>query len=61
MAFSFAVLAPAALWEPLRSHRRTLEKQWKGIVGIGACMALSIALNNISLLDVSLTLNQIIR
>ena len=60
MAFSFAVLTPVALWEPVRSHKRMLEKQWRGIVAIGACMALSIALNNISLLDVSLTLNQII-
>ncbi|PRW61386.1 Drug Metabolite transporter superfamily [Chlorella sorokiniana] len=61
MAFSFAVLAPVALQEPLRSHKRTLERCWKGVLSIGACMALNIALNNISLLDVSLTLNQIIR
>jgi len=61
MAFSFAVLAPVALQEPLRSHKRTLERCWKGVLSIGGCMALNIALNNISLLDVSLTLNQIIR
>lgn len=61
MAFSFCVLAPVAMREPWESHRRTLEKQWKGIVYIGAFMALNIALNNISLLDISLTLNQIIR
>lgn len=61
MAFSFCILAPLALREPWDSHRRTLEKQWKGIMYIGAFMALNIALNNISLLDISLTLNQIIR
>ena len=109
MAFSFLVLAPVALRQPWETHRRTLEKQWRGAPGwrvrcppvwlraalppsrarmwhcppaprrnsaaacsqplslaagiatISACMALNIALNNISLLDVSLTLNQIIR
>ena len=61
MAFSFLVLAPVALREPWEAHRRTLEKQWQGVVYIGAFMALNIALNNISLLDISLTLNQIIR
>lgn len=61
MAFSFLVLAPVAMREPWESHRRTLEKQWRGVVYIGSFMALNIALNNISLLDISLTLNQIIR
>ena len=61
MAFSFLVLAPVALREPWEAHRRTLEKRWQGVVYIGAFMALNIALNNISLLDISLTLNQIIR
>ena len=61
MAFSFIVLAPAALLQPMEVHRATLEKQWKGILYIGSFMALNIALNNISLLDISLSLNQIIR
>lgn len=61
MAFSFMVLAPLAMREPWEVHRATLQKQWKGVVYIGAFMALNIALNNISLLDISLTLNQIIR
>ena len=30
-------------------HRETLQKQWKGIVAIGAFMAANIALNNTSL------------
>lgn len=61
MAFSFLVLAPVALREPWETHVRSLEKQWRGVVYIGAFMALNIALNNLSLMDISLTLNQIIR
>ena len=61
MVFSFAVLMPVALMEPWHTHQRLIEKQWKGIVVVGVSLALNIALNNISLLDVSLTLNQIIR
>ena len=38
MAFSFLVLAPVALLQPWESHRRTLEKQWKGIVYVGSFM-----------------------
>lgn len=30
MAFSFVVLAPVALRQPWKVHRRSLEKQWKG-------------------------------
>lgn len=55
MAFSFAILAPLALREGLAAHLRTLQKQWKGVVYIGCFMALNIALNNASLLDVSLS------
>lgn len=61
MAFSFLVLAPFALRTSWETHLRTLEKQWKGILYIGGFMALNIALNNISLLDISLSLNQVIR
>jgi solute carrier family 35 protein E4 len=61
MAFSFIVLSPLALQTPLDVHVRTLQKQWRGIVLIGCFMALNIALNNISLLDISLSLNQVIR
>ena len=55
MAFSFVALAPLALRESWESHQRTLAKQWRGIVYIGAFMALNIALNNISLLDIRCT------
>lgn len=61
MIFSFAVLLPFALAYEVEVHKNTLQKQWKGIVYIGCFMALNIALNNISLLDISLSLNQIIR
>ena len=52
MAFSFLALAPVALLQPWEVHVRTLKKQWRGIVYIGGFMALNIALNNISLLDI---------
>lgn len=61
MSFSFLVLAPFALQIPLDTHVKTLQKQWKGVLYIGSFMALNIALNNISLLDISLSLNQVIR
>ena len=61
MAFSFLVLGPIALRTPWEVHERTLAKQWRGILYIGSFMALNIALNNISLLDISLSLNQVIR
>jgi len=61
MAFSFIVLSPFALAMDMDVHIKTLQKQWKGILYIGAFMALNIALNNLSLLDISLSLNQIIR
>ncbi|KAI7840393.1 hypothetical protein COHA_005894 [Chlorella ohadii] len=61
MAFGFAALAPVALRRPWHVHRRKLAKQWRGILAIGAFLALNITLNNASLLDMTLTLNQIIR
>jgi hypothetical protein len=61
MSFSFIVLSPFALRIPWDIHQKTLAKQWKGLLYIGSFMALNIALNNISLLDISLSLNQVIR
>jgi drug/metabolite transporter (DMT)-like permease len=61
MAFSFIVLSPFALRMGWDTHQHTLQKQWKGILYIGSFMALNISLNNLSLLDISLSLNQIIR
>lgn len=61
MAFSFLVLAPMALRMPWEKHKKTLRQQWRGIVCIGLFMAVNITLNNSSLQDITLTLNQIIR
>eukprot|EP00884_Botryococcus_braunii_P008683 jgi/Botrbrau1/17816/Bobra.0127s0061.1 len=62
MMFGFVALLPLMLSEKMRQkHEETLEKQWKGIVAIGLYMALNISLNNSSLVDMTLSLNQIIR
>ena len=62
MAWSAVFLLPLMLTKSYRpKHKETLLKQWKGILGIGTFMAASIALNNSSLMDMTLTLNQIIR
>ena len=59
---SFTLLAPLMAFEPfLSKHRATLRKQWKGLLAIGAFMALNIALNNLSLVEITLSLNQVIR
>ncbi|KAL3130623.1 hypothetical protein ABBQ38_008017 [Trebouxia sp. C0009 RCD-2024] len=62
MAFSCCVLLPFMLREPFRSkHRPTIEKQWKGLVAIGIYMAANVSLNNLSLVLITLSLNQVIR
>jgi hypothetical protein len=62
MVFSFIVLAPVMMFEPFRSlHVATVQKQWKGLACIGGFMAINIALNNLSLVEISLSLNQVIR
>jgi drug/metabolite transporter (DMT)-like permease len=61
MAFSFIVLLPFAMQYSWNMHTKTLKKQWKGILYIGGCMALNIAMNNMSLVSITLSLNQVIR
>ena len=62
MLFSFLILLPFMLRDPFRSlHAATLQKQWKGIIGIGLFMAVNIAFNNLSLVQITLSLNQVIR
>lgn len=62
MCFSFLALAPYMATPAVRvKHRETLQKQWKGVCAIGVFMATNIALNNTSLVNMTLTLNQIIR
>ena len=62
MGWSAVFLLPIMLTKSNRAkHKGTLQKQWAGILGIGLFMACNIALNNSSLVDMTLTLNQIIR
>lgn len=61
MAFSFVVLAPAALCVPWHAHRAALSRQWRGVAAVGVTSSASVALNLMSLQDISLTLNQVIR
>ncbi|KAK9807025.1 hypothetical protein WJX72_010960 [[Myrmecia] bisecta] len=63
MGFSFCVLLPLMLTHPSfkTQHRTTLKRQWKGLLCIGAFMAMNIGLNNLSLVEISLSLNQVIR
>ena len=61
MAATFVALTPLALREGWDTHSRTVEHQWVGLCAIGACQALNIVLNNVSLVGISLSLNQIIR
>ena len=62
MAFGFLALSPLMLCEPFRSqHPACIKQSWKGILIIGACQAFNVALNNLSLVLITLSLNQIIR
>ena len=62
MLFSLLALAPFMLRKSLMPlHRETLARQWKGFVAIGLFMALNISLNNSSLVEMTLSLNQVIR
>lgn len=62
MLFSFLILLPFMLTSPFKAlHLPTLRKQWKGIIGIGLFMAVNIAFNNLSLVSITLSLNQVIR
>ena len=62
MLFSFFILLPFMLMPPFKAlHVPTLRKQWKGVIGIGLFMAVNIAFNNLSLVSITLSLNQVIR
>lgn len=63
MAFSVVVLAPYMLFtaERRQSHVDVLRKGWKGVACIGCFMAVNISFNNLSLVYITLSLNQIIR
>jgi drug/metabolite transporter (DMT)-like permease len=64
MVFSFVFLTPLMSRLPRykdTSHWETFKTHRKGLLLIGTCFALNIGLNNMSLLSISLSLNQIIR
>ena len=62
MLFSFLALLPFMCTKAMvAKHDETLRRQWKGFVAIGLFMALNISLNNSSLVEMTLSLNQIIR
>ncbi len=62
MSFSFLALLPFMVREPFKSkHRGSLATQWKGLIAIGIFMAANISLNNLSLVLITLSLNQVIR
>jgi hypothetical protein len=62
MAFSFFALAPIMLVKSFRDqHAATLQKQWLGLIGVGVFFAVNIGFNNVSLVSISLSLNQVIR
>lgn len=61
-AFSFVTLAPIMCTSGFRDlHMTSLSKQWLGLLGVAICFAVNVGFNNVSLLAISLSLNQIIR
>lgn len=62
MAFSFCALLPVMLRTPhVDKHWETIKAQQLGLLAIGTFMAANIALNNYSLVLITLSLNQVIR
>ena len=62
MGCSALLLAPVALLRrSWADEAKVVRAHWRGIAYIGAFMAIQLGLNNISLTDITLTLNQIIR
>lgn len=55
------MLAPVAVLRDWGAEAAMLRTRWRGILYIGTFMAMQLGLNNVSLQDISLTLNQIIR
>ena len=61
MLFGFLALLPYHLSHNWEAHKAKLRQQWRGLAAIGAFLATGISLNNISLVYISLSLNQVIR
>lgn len=58
--FSFSVLGPVLTAKKV-DHAATLRKSWRGILLIGVLMGCNIACNNLSLVHLPLSLNQVTR
>ena len=58
--FSFSVLGPVLSARRV-DHFTTLRKSWRGILVIGVLMGCNIACNNLSLVHLPLSLNQVTR
>jgi solute carrier family 35 protein E4 len=61
MVATFAALAPVVVPAGLFAHAKALKQQWRALLVIGAAAGLNIALNNMSLVYITLSLNQVIR
>jgi hypothetical protein len=60
--FCFVGLAPMMLLAKYRSkHKASISQQWLGLIFISTFFALSLSLNNYSLITIPLSLNQVIR
>ena len=62
MMFSFAALfVPVMIARPPDVHRQTWKRQWRGFLCVGVFMAMNIGLNNVALVSLPLSLNQVLR
>lgn len=61
--FTFCCVLIAMIFSPTMTGdlRRLAQEEWKGILAVGFWMSLNIALNNYSLVHISLSLNQVLR
>jgi hypothetical protein len=61
--FTFCAMLPAVALRPgtWARYRGTLRHEWRGVAVVGVCLSVNIALNNLSLVHISLSLNQVIR
>lgn len=62
MLFGFvALFVPVLLARRPAVHRQTWRRQWRGFLCVGCFMAMNIGLNNVSLVSLPLSLNQVLR
>lgn len=62
MLFGFvALFVPVLLARRPEVHKQTWKRQWRGFLCVGAFMAMNIGLNNVSLVSLPLSLNQVLR